>query len=103
MITDNLFSVVYNSDTTEGRGHMVTLGFTRSRELAEAIVSDKRFSKYCGMGFHNVADCCKFNVRPAEVVIFESVEDMYGRDEAAERQTALAKLTPHERKLLKLE
>ncbi|AYG47870.1 hypothetical protein DV532_26665 (plasmid) [Pseudomonas sp. Leaf58] len=103
MTSQNLFAITYNSDTTEGRGYTITLGYTHTRELADAIVSDPRFSKYCCMGFHNAEECRKYSVRPAELLIFESVDELYDREQEAERQKALAKLNPRERKILGLE
>lgn len=103
MSSQNLFAITYNSDTTEGRGYTITLGYTHTRELADAIVSDPRFSKYCCMGFHSADECRKLNVRAAELRIFESVDELYDRELQAERQKALAKLDPRDRKVLGLE
>jgi len=103
MTSQNLFAITYNSDTIEGRGYTITLGYTQTRELADAIVSDPRFSKYCCMGFHNAEECRQLNVRPAELLIFQSVDELYDREREAERQKVLAKLDPRERKILGLE
>jgi hypothetical protein len=102
MKVETLFAITHNSDLTEGRGYTVILGYTRTQELANRIVSDKRFARWCGMGFHDAADCKKNNVRQQDVVIFENAEELYTRELDVERQKALAKLTDHDKQILGL-
>lgn len=102
MKVETLFAITHNSDLTEGRGHTVILGYTRTQELANAIVSDKRFSRWCCMGVHDARECQRHNVRKQDVVIFENAEEIYAREEDLERKKALAKLTDHDKKILGL-
>ncbi|AXH59717.1 hypothetical protein [Pseudomonas amygdali] len=102
MSTQELYAITYNSDGTEGRGREVTLGYTRSRAVADEIVSDPRFAKYCVMGVHNPESCKKYNVQRANVVIFESASDLWRKEDDALRESALKKLTHQEREALGL-
>jgi len=102
MIAQEMFAITYNADQTEGRGHEITLGYTQTQELAEAIVADPRFKRYCVMGFHNPADCIKYNVRPKSVLIFEAIDDPYNLEKQKLRERALAKLSKEERQALGL-
>jgi hypothetical protein len=102
MSREDVFAITYNADMAEGRGQTITLGYARTRELANAIVSDKRFSKYCCMGFHDAQSCVTRNVNPAQLAIFESVDELYDFDVQSERKKALEKLTQRERDLLGL-
>lgn len=102
MIAQEMFAITYNADLTEGRGHELILGYTKTLELAEAIVSDPRFGHYCVMGFHDPKDCIKYNVRPKSVLIFEAVDDPYNLEKQKLRDSALAKLSKEERQALGL-
>lgn len=101
MITQDLFAITYNADLTEGRGHSIILGYTKTLELAKAIVADRRFSRYCCMGYQSPDDW-KHSVSQKPVLIFESVDEPFELEEQKLREKALAKLSPEERRVLGL-
>lgn len=100
MIKQQLFAI--RPDANAPRQYPSVLGYTKDEALAHAIVSDKRFAKFTD-GYYNPDEAIAQNVSPAEVVIFESVDDLFEQDDEKARQRALAKLDPRERKLLGLE
>lgn len=102
MITQELFAITYNSDSTEGRGHTVTLGYAKSKKLAEEIVSDPRFGRFCVMGVHHAPDCRKYNVDEKTILIFESVDEPFDLEKQKLREQALKKLSQEEREVLGL-
>lgn len=102
MLRQTLFAITYNSDSTEGRGHTLILGYAKSQELAVQIVTDPRFSQYCVWGVHSPSDAVKYNVKETELTIFESVEEAYVIRDEWTRQKALEKLTAEERRVLGL-
>lgn len=102
MSTQELYAITYNSDGTEGRGHELTLGYARTRAVADQIVTDPRFSRYCVMGVHNPESCKKYNVRLAQVAIFESASELWGKEDEALRESALKKLSYAEKEALGL-
>ncbi|AXH59716.1 hypothetical protein [Pseudomonas amygdali] len=101
MITNDLFAITYNADLTEGRGHTIILGYTKTLELAKAIVADPRFSRYCCMGFQSPDDW-KYSVSQKPVLIFEAVDEPFELEKQKLREQALAKLNPDERRALGL-
>jgi len=101
MINQDLFAITYNADLTEGRGHTIILGYTKTFELAKTIASDPRFSRYCCMGHQNPDDW-KHSVSQKPVLIFESVDEPFELEEQKLREKALAKLSQEERRVLGL-
>lgn len=102
MHRQTLFAITYNSDSTEGRGHTLTLGYAKSQELAVQIVTDPRFKQYCVWGVHSPTDAVKYNVRETDLVIFDTVDEAYVIPDEWTRQKALEKLTAEERRVLGL-
>lgn len=98
----DLYAITYNSDGTEGRGRELILGYARNRAVADEIVSDPRFARYCVMGVHNPESCKKYNVQRAKVAIFESASDLWRKEDEALRESALKKLTYPEKEALGL-
>lgn len=102
MHRQTLFAITYNSDSTEGRGPTLTLGYAKSQELAVQIVTDPRFKKYSVWGVHSAIDAVKYNVKETELIIFETVDEAYVIPDEQTRQRALEKLTAEERRVLGL-
>lgn len=101
MKTIELVAITSNSDTTEGRGHTIIHGYAVDESTARAIVYDKRFAKFCIMGLQTPGDY-KYMVKPATIKIFDSTDDFFDNTDDAIRKRALAKLSPEERRVLKL-
>lgn len=99
METLELTQITSNSDTTEGRGYTIVHGYTRNGEVARAIVRDKRYARYCVMGVQHLDDY-RHMTGPANIKIFESVEDFFDNSKEEIRKRALAKLTAAEREAL---
>lgn len=99
METLNLCSVISNTDLTEGKGRTIHLGYFRSRSLAEQVVVDPRYSRYCVMGVQSSTDRT-YLVSEQNFAIFDSVEDFFSNTVDERKRRALAKLTPEEIKLL---
>lgn len=100
MKTLNLFAVTYNSDSTEGRGRDIVLCRFEEKDSAIAVVSDKRYARYCVMGVHQPLSAIKYNVREENITIFSNPTDFWENTEDERRKKALAKLNPDEIKLL---
>lgn len=98
----DLYAITYNSDGTEGRGRDLTLGYARTRAVADQIVTDPRFAKYCVMGVHNPESCKKNNVHRSQVPIFDSASELWDKEDEALRESALSKLTLAEKEALGL-
>ena len=82
------FAAKFNSDSTEGRGHMVTEGiFTLEADAAKAV------SHHTFMGGAP-------NSEVVPVLVFESFEEYLLTQHNKLRNSALAKLTAAERKAL---
>ena len=99
METLELFRFTSNSDTTEGRGYTIVHGYTRDQNLAKAIVSDKRYSRYCVMGVQQPDDY-KYMTGKSLITIYESVDEYFHSTPEEIKKRALAKLTPQERQVL---
>jgi hypothetical protein len=91
--------IMSNSDTMEGKGHTIVHGYTRNAEIARAIVSDKRFARYCVMGVQSPDDY-KYMTKSVTIKIFESVDDFFHNSKEEIRKRALAKLSAAEREAL---
>jgi len=102
MSTLDLYAITYNSDGTEGRGREIILGYAHTKEIAEAIVSNPRFARYCVMGVHNPESCRKYNVHRASVEIFETADGPWAEENEILRKAALSKLTQEEKEALGL-
>lgn len=87
-----LFAFTSNSDTVEGRGHTITHGYTREKSLAEAIVRDTRYARYCTMGVQQ-SDDYKYMVRETNIRIYSSVDEYFENTPEARKARALAKLS----------
>lgn len=56
MKTITVWAVTSNTDLTEGRGYEYDVGYFNTHEHAINAVSDKRYSKFCGMGVQSPYD-----------------------------------------------
>ena len=97
----DLIKLTYNSDSTEGRGHSITIGYVRDDRVAQKIVDDPRFARFCVMGYHRPGSQ-NYQKSNESVVIYDSAEEFWGdhNPEAEARRRALAKLTPEDIKVL---
>lgn len=104
METLKLVKITKNSDQTEGRGYDIVIGYVRDMKTADAIVDDKRFSRFCVMGVHSPGRQ-KYQRAQVEIPIYDSPEEFWVEQspEAEVRRRALAKLTPEDRRVLGLE
>lgn len=91
METLDLISITSNSDTIEGRGYTIVHGYVNNLDLAKAIVADKRYSRFCGMGVQSKDDW-KYMTSPTVIKIFDNVEDFFNNTTDERRKRALAKL-----------
>lgn len=100
IFTKTLFQVKSNYDTTEGRGREYTVGWFIDRETAEKA----------GKGQYVMGGDCPIETVTQEVVLNERGElfllgkhiEVTYEDPREIRARALAKLTPEERKALKI-
>jgi hypothetical protein len=97
----NLIKLTYNSDSTEGRGHSITIGYVRNDLVAQIIVDDPRFARFCVMGYHKPGSQ-NYQKRPETVMIYDSAGEFWDdhNPQAEARRRALAKLTPEDIKAL---
>lgn len=97
-----LYAVQQNSDWTEGRGIMLDVYYTKTRELALKIVSSPVFYKKYGVQGTAPYDGGKSYVAKKELVIIDSLEEFLQIEKHAEAIAALSKLTEREKELLGL-
>lgn len=99
----NLVKITTDSDSTEGRGYEIVIGYVRDMRTADAIVDDKRFSRFCVMGVHSPGQQ-KWQRAKIELPIYDSPEEFWAdhNPEVEARRRALAKLTDEDRRILGL-
>ena len=103
METLKLVKITKNSDSTEGRGYEIIIGYVRDMRTADAIVDDKRFSQFCVMGAHSPGQQRRQRDE-VELPIYDTAEEFWHdhSPEAEARRRALAKLTDEDRWVLGL-
>ena len=89
-----LFDARYNSDTTEGRGPVVSAGLFTNREDAEKL---NERSKYHAMGVINPRYPA---IEVVRVQVYGSIEDFDLNSNESIRERALNKLTEAEKLVL---
>lgn len=103
MFEQEIFNVRVNADQCEGRGPMVVLGRFSSKGVAEAIVRDPRFKRWCVQGQHNPEHELRYGaVQPETIRVFDTTEQFWAEQERDRRKEALAKLNAEDRKILGL-
>ena len=94
------YELLANTDRTEGRGGTEVVGRFVHYSDALSVNNDPRFYKEYGvMGSKSDP---KYNIRKANIVIFDSNEDFFNMKKEYLKERALAKLTAEERNLLGL-
>ena len=100
MKVTNIYAVLINADTNEGRGPMLPLAYFHTKQEALAVVSDKRFAKWGVQG--HLGDPGS-NVSLGPMCLYDSPEDFWKQhDNENKKMHALAKLTDEEKTLLGL-
>lgn len=96
------YAVTKNSDSTEGRGHTIQLGHFANEGQALTCAKDKRYAKYCVMGYHDPKSA-QYNVMPVHIKLYDNPEAFFAyHEKEAIRERALAKLNKEEREALGL-
>lgn len=96
-----VFSIHGHLDTIEGRGGTKIVGYAHTRNVAENIITDPRFSKHTVWGaLPNKDD--NFYIRQETLVIHNTHETFFRTEDDEIRARALAKLTKEERRTLGL-
>lgn len=95
------FEVFGHSDTTEGRGPMKVVARFSNYTAASEYVKSKEYSKWCVMGYQSPNDIN--NIKPATIIILDSVDELAAMTQEALKAQALAKLTQAEKEALGVE
>lgn len=105
----SLFEVLENTDPNEGRGPKRTVGYAQTRELAEMNATGKGILGGPGevreveaLVVLNRNDETQFFFPVSARIMPEDILDSIPEEAEKAKELALAKLSPHERKLLGL-
>lgn len=97
-----VYACTANSDTVEGRGVTIVVGYFTSRADAEKVLTDERYSKKWGPMGMPVNP--RYNLQENILVVYDSPTEFWDKhDTEKHRRTGLAKLTKQEREALGLE
>lgn len=99
MRTIEYWDATSNSDLTEGRGYTKVIGSFESKGLAESVVMDKRYARYCVMGVQTPNDS-KYHVTHRIVTIHNDAEEFWNNTPEEIRKRAIAKLDADEIRIL---
>ena len=94
------WDVTITSGLTEGRGCTKVIGSFESKGLAESVVMDKRYARYCMMGVYPPDDCARHKISHKIVTLYDDAEEFWANTPEEIRKRALAKLDPEEIRIL---
>ena len=102
MRTIKFFTVLRNTDQTEGRGSMVDVYYTENEELARKIVNHPIFYGKYGVQGSPPYENGKYDVILRHFSLLDSMEEFFKFEKNEKILKALSKLTDEEKEILGL-